>query len=165
MSSFSPITGRIIQITQLEASARSQTNCTLLISILTSDFQTINLTVAPTTYIYNQTQLKIGDAITAFYDTMAPVPMIYPPQYRPVAIVPAIHGENIVLDYFNTELVSSDGRLRLTPGASTNIVMTNGQTYHRDPANHYLLVFYGASTRSIPAITTPSKIVVFCFMA
>ena len=41
-------------------------------------------------------------------------------------------------------------------------VATNNQRFMGNPANNDLVVVYSSSTRSIPAQTTPSKIVVLC---
>jgi hypothetical protein len=59
-------------------------------------------------------------------------------------------------------LVSSDGSLRLNISPDNRILLENGQLYNRNPANHYLIVVYGATTRSILAQTTPSQIIVMC---
>jgi hypothetical protein len=53
-------------------------------------------------------------------------------------------------------------KLNLMEKGGTEVVMANGQIYYGTPANHYLLVLYSTTTRSIPAMTTPEKIVVFC---
>ena len=44
----------------------------------------------------------------------------------------------------------------------TNVVTLNGQSYTCSPENSELLVYYTNTTFSIPAMTTPQKIVVMC---
>ena len=66
------------------------------------------------------------------------------------------------VSFFNSQLLSSDGSLRLNIAPSTQILLENGQLFNRNPANRNLIVVYGATTRSIPAQTTPSQIIVMC---
>lgn len=73
-----------------------------------------------------------------------------------------VQGQNVKVDYFNEQLESSDGTLKLNIGPFTQIVMENGQWFTASPANHDLIVIYGPTTRSIPAQTTPYKIIVMC---
>jgi hypothetical protein len=68
----------------------------------------------------------------------------------------------VKVDFFNYQLVSSDGSLRLNISPDTRILLENGQLFNRNPANRYLVVVYSATTRSIPAQTTPSQIIVMC---
>jgi len=42
------------------------------------------------------------------------------------------------------------------------VVTTNNQTFMGNPGNHTLVVLYSQTTRSIPAQTTPEKIIVLC---
>ena len=69
---------------------------------------------------------------------------------------------NVKVDYFNEKLLSSDGMLKLNIAPSTQVVLENGQLFTENPANRYLIVVYGATTRSIPAQTSPEQIVVMC---
>ena len=86
----------------------------------------------------------------------------FPPRYQPLAVIYNDGNYNVKLDYFDEELVSSDGELKIHVGPGTQISGTNGQPFLGDLSKKTLLVFYGMSTRSIPAQTTPEKIVVFC---
>jgi hypothetical protein len=69
---------------------------------------------------------------------------------------------NVKVDYFNKELLSSDGMLKLNISPTTQVVLENGQIFTEIPASRYLIVVYGATTRSIPAQTTPEQIIVMC---
>lgn len=162
MSPFISVEGTITNILPMQTTSTSWSSCTLMITIMTDRQGEVNLVVDSRTFVLNGQRLRIGDEIIAFYDGSAPVPLIYPPQYRPVAIARTESGRQYALDYFDQNLVNSTGSLRLTPAASTSVVLPNGLGYLGLPYNHYLFVVYGASTRSIPAITTPYQIVVFC---
>jgi hypothetical protein len=70
--------------------------------------------------------------------------------------------QNVKADYFNSQLVSSDGALKLNIVPSTHIILKNDQPYNGSLMNRNLIVLYGASTKSIPAQTTPYKIIVWC---
>ena len=66
------------------------------------------------------------------------------------------------MDVFDHTLTSSDGTLRLTPDSDTDILTPNGQKIRQIPGGNLLLVIFSATTRSIPALTVPEDIVVFC---
>lgn len=56
--------------------------------------------------------------------------------------------------------VENNDRSYISP--STLIVLENGQVFTGNPANRDLIIVYGPTTRSIPAQTTPYKIIVMC---
>jgi hypothetical protein len=70
--------------------------------------------------------------------------------------------ENVKVDFFNNDLVSSDGNLKLNLVPTTEIILTNDQPFDKYPGNRNLIVVYGPTTKSIPAQTTPYKIIVLC---
>lgn len=70
--------------------------------------------------------------------------------------------QNVKVDYFNGQLVSSDGQLKLNISPYTQILLTNGQPFSGNPVNRDLIAIYGPITKSIPAQTTPYRIVVLC---
>ena len=59
-------------------------------------------------------------------------------------------------------LTSSDNSLILNMSGRTMVTLPNGQLFNGDLAGKLLLVVYGPTTRSIPAQTAPTQIVVFC---
>lgn len=138
--------------------------CYKLISVEDRHGSIVNFVISPTTYFVDDIMVEIGDMITGFYDANAPVPLIYPPQYR--AIVVALNSPfyNVKVGYFNSDLVSSDNMLILNISPFTLIVLENGQAFSKYPGNRDLIVIYGVTTRSIPAQTTPFKIIVMCPM-
>ena len=70
--------------------------------------------------------------------------------------------ENVKVDYFDSDLVSSDGKLKLNIAPTTQVVLENDQSFTKIPKNRDLIVVYGASTKSIPAQTVPYKVIVIC---
>ncbi|UVI33501.1 hypothetical protein [Paenibacillus spongiae] len=136
--------------------------CYQLISVENGMGATVNFVVSPTTYFVDHVMVAVGDHVTGYYDGNAPVPLIYPPQYQALVMVKDSPLQNVKVDYFNSELESSDGRLRLIISPYTLIVSRNGQLFSRSPANRDLVVIYGPATKSIPAQTTPYRIIVLC---
>lgn len=129
---------------------------------LENNSTTVNFVVSPTTYFVDHARAAVGDRVTGYYDGNVPVPLIYPPQYRALIMVKDNPDYNVKVDFFNNQLVSSDGQLGLTLAPFTQILLPNGQYFSHNPANRNLIVIYGPSTKSIPAQTTPYKIIVWC---
>jgi hypothetical protein len=138
--------------------------CYKLISIENESGALVNFVVAPSTYFVDHAVVRIGDRVTGYYDGNAPVPLIYPPQYRALVMVKDNPYQNVKVDFFNNQLVSSDGQLKLNISPYTQIVLTNDQPFSKNIVliNRNLIVIYGTTTRSIPAQTTPYKIIVWC---
>ena len=136
--------------------------CYKLISVDNGLGALVNFVVSPTTYFVDHVMVAVGDRVTGYYDGNAPALLIYPPQYQALVVVKENPNQNVKVDYFNSQLVSSDGQLRLNISPYTKIVLTNGQLFTRNPANRDLIVIYGPTTQSIPAQTTPYRIIVLC---
>lgn len=136
--------------------------CYKLISVENGSGGVVNFVVSPTTYFVDQAMVAVGDRVTGYYDGNAPVPLIYPPQYRALVMVKHTPSQNVKVDYFNNQLVSSDGRLKLNISPYTQILLPNGQAFSKNIENRNLIVIYGPATKSIPAQTTPYKIIVWC---
>ena len=58
----------------------------------------VNLMVSPETYVIDNVRLRIGMSVVGFYDANAPVPLIFPPQFRAVVIGRQPSRENITFD-------------------------------------------------------------------
>lgn len=140
----------------------SEDGCIQLIEIATRTGRTIHFIVTPTTYFLDHALVDVGDEVTGFYDADAVTIQIYPPQLRAIVMAQTVPGQSIKVDFFDRRLTSSDGTLQLNIAPDTEILLENGQLFSGDPANRYLIVVYGATTRSIPARTTPEQIVVRC---
>lgn len=136
--------------------------CYKLISVENEYGNLVNFVVTPTTYFVNHITVSLGDIVTGFYDGNAPVPLIFPPQYTSLVMAKETPYENVKVDYFNNNLVSSDNTLKLNTAPYTRILLENDQSFIQNPSNRYLIVVYGATTKSIPAQTVPYKIIVMC---
>ena len=118
-----------------------------------------NILILDDTYIIDSSQVQAGSEITAFYDANAPMIMIYPPQYKAEVVAIDVQ-DNIKVEFFDEKLVSVDNTLKLNISEETEIILEDGTPFTGDLAHKKLIVIYGASTRSIPAQTTPSKVIV-----
>ena len=140
---------------------RADSCCSMVVSLI-SDSNIVNVVVTGETTIIDNVRLRPGMRIAAFYDTNLPTPAIYPPQYRAELITSLRRGLQVMLDYFDENLTSADQSLKLNIGPMTDVVTLNGQQYTCSPENTELLVYYMNTTFSIPAQTTPQKVVVLC---
>lgn len=138
------------------------TGCYKLMTVTNQDGSVVNFVVSPTTYFVDHMMITVGDRVTGFYDGNAPVPFIYPPQYQAIVIAKDIPYQNVIVDYFDNNFVSSNGQLKLNIANFTPILLPNNQPFTSNPANRNLLVQFGPTTKSIPAQTTPYKVVVMC---
>lgn len=136
--------------------------CNKFISVDNGSGSIVNFVVSPSTYFVDHAMVSVGDWITGYYDGNAPAPLIYPPQYRAIVMVKENPYQNVLVDHFNGNLVSSNGQLKINLSPFTQRLLTNGQAFTRNPANRNLIVIYGPATKSIPAQTTPYKIIVLC---
>ncbi|MDR7810699.1 MAG: hypothetical protein RIN62_02400 [Lacrimispora sp.] len=163
MARYTPVYGSVTSVNPLRTSSDDK-SCSMIISIMSESIGQTNFIITPQTYVFNQHTFNPGDSIVAFYDTKAPVPLIYPPQFTAVVLADNSDGYEAVFDYFDDELLNSSQtlQLNLSDQSETAILLSNGQIFFYHPGGHFLLVFYAFTTRSIPAVTTPQTIVVFC---
>ncbi|MGI6006607.1 MAG: hypothetical protein ACOX8E_03835 [Ruminococcus sp.] len=152
---FKKVTGTI------QAIGREESCCTLRITLRTNT-EVVHIIVTGETRVIDDVRLRRGMRIAAFYDASLPVPAVYPPQYRAEMVTALRRDQNVMLNYFDENLTAEDNSLRLNISGMTNIVTSNGQRYLCSPANSELLVYYTATTFSIPPQTTPQKIIVMC---
>ena len=162
MTKFFSFHGTVTMITDLVGQNGTGEGCNKLISVENASGGLVNFVVSPATYFVDHVMVEIGDRVTGYYDGDAPALLIYPPQYQALVMVKDNPYQNVKVDYFNNQLESSDGQLKLNISPFTRIVLTNGQAFSKRPANHDLIVIYGAVTQSIPAQTTPYRIIVLC---
>lgn len=140
----------------------TDSGCYKLFTMENRDRTVTSFIVGPDTYFVDQVKVTVGDFITGWYDSTVAVPLIYPPRYRAVVMSRYSRRSDVKVDFFDQRLVSSDGSLKLNIGPSTVLELENGQTFLGNPGNRNLIVQYFGTTRSIPAQTTPNKIVVIC---
>lgn len=164
MTNFGSFSGTITGMHDYSISANEEfPGCYKIMSLQSKDGSIVNFVVGPATYFVDHVTAAVGDTFTGYYDANMPVPYIYPPQYRAIVMVKSTPFYDVKVDYFDTQLVSSDGQLKLNLASNTPIVLRNNQLFTMNPANRDLVVVYGPTTRSIPAQTTPYKIIVLCY--
>ncbi|WP_423409138.1 hypothetical protein AABM38_03400 [Heyndrickxia sp. MSNUG] len=162
MVKFQFFSGIVTNIGDFFTTANDQSGCYKLMSVDNGNGNMVNFVIEPNTYFVDHAMVRVGDRVTGYYDGNAPVPLIYPPQYRALVMVKETQNQNVKVDFFNSQLVSSDGMLKLNLAPATRLRLTNGQRFTGNPANRNLIVIYGASTFSIPAQTTPNRVIVWC---
>lgn len=160
---FQSFSGTITMIDNFRTGDEARAGCFKLMQVVSFDGSVVNFLVQPTTYFVDHVMVAPGDMVTGFYDANAPAPAIYPPQLQAIVMAKVIPNQNVKVDYFNSQLISRDGLLKLNISPFTQIVLENGQVFTGNPANRDLVVVYGPTTRSIPAQTTPYKIIVLCY--
>lgn len=130
------------------------------VSVEAEEGNPANIIIASDTYVISNAELAVGTEVTCFYDVTKPMLMIYPPQYSAEVVVVGSGDFNVKVDVFDQDLVSMDNMLKLNVSADTEIVGEDGTVFASELAGEKLAVIYNASTKSIPAQATPSKIVV-----
>ena len=163
MVNFKSFRGVITQISDFPVGQNGDRDgCYKMMSVEDGVGGVVNFVISPSTYFVNHEVVRAGEWVTGYYDGDAPVPMIYPPQYRALIVVKESNFQNVKVDFFNQQLVSSDGQLQLNLSPSTVMSLKNGQPFPKSPTNRNLIVVYSHTTRSIPAQTTPYEIIVWC---
>lgn len=162
MAAFGSFSGILTRIENFYTNDATTAGCSKFFTLQNGEAGTVNFVVTPATYFVDHVTMTVGSTVTGFYDANAPVPLIYPPQYQAVVMARASQNQNVKVDFFDSRLVSSDGSLRLNIGPFTQILLENDQVFQGSPANRNLIVEYGVATMSIPAQTTPYRIIVMC---
>lgn len=106
--------------------------------------------------------LKEGMEVSIYYSKDTIMLLSYPPQLGPdVVIVKSDDVDlNIKIDRFDEELTSHDNSLKLNIDKDVELIDFQGNEIEKeDLGNKDLVVFYTVSTRSIPAQTTPKKVI------
>lgn len=141
--------------------SRGNDCCSQMISLQAGN-GIVNFMVDSQTQVIDSRKLRPGMRVAAFYDDSLPVPLIFPPQYRAQLVTALGRNEQVMLKFFNRNLVASDQSLQLNVAPNTVVNTVNGQNVTCNLGNQTLLVYYTATTRSIPPQTSPGKIVVLC---
>ncbi|WP_026475782.1 copper amine oxidase N-terminal domain-containing protein [Alkaliphilus transvaalensis] len=157
-SHFNGVRGEVKEIKEL-----SHLEDTLFATIQVSEDQIVHMYIPKNLHVIGSDKIEVGAIITGYYDVNKPMLMIYPPQYN----IEAVHVEgaademiNIKVDLFNEDLVSADHSLKIMPSDETVIITQDGNVYEGELINRHLAVVYGISTKSLPAQTAPTKIIV-----
>ncbi|WP_102272955.1 copper amine oxidase N-terminal domain-containing protein [Cytobacillus massiliigabonensis] len=114
-----------------------------------------------TTDAFDKDDLVKGLTITAYYDKNKPMIMIYPPRVTPEIIV--VNGKEmgqVKVSKFDDQYISLDNELKLNIDEETILLNKQGDKVKKEKLQgKELIVFYDISTKSIPAQTTPKKII------
>lgn len=162
MALYTPVVGIITNIEYLNTGNQSS-GCTLLFTLEGENpAGTFQVQLPANAYVLNLHPFQIGDRATFFYDSNAPMILIYPPRYTAIAGAYTPHGTSAMLDVFQYNLMNSDNTLMLNMAWNTPVTLLNGQPFGGNLEDKLLLVHYSMTTRSIPAQTTPEQVVVFC---
>ena len=132
---------------------------------------TVNLKITDDTLVYDNlgnkkalSDLTDGSKITVFTGLYEPTPLILPVQYTANVII--INGDQEGNVNIDTYLADEEGytnaanTLKIATADDTKIVDKDEKEYKGDINKNDLIVFYDVSTKSIPAQTTPTKVVV-----
>lgn len=159
---FAKVTGTIVDLSPMRMGNRKSDGCMLFATVEDEDGNTVNFVISPATFVMDFAPLSVGMNASFWYRTDVPTIMIYPPQYHAVVVAETKNGRNVDVGYYNGSMVNDMRSLQLNMDESVPVRTTNNQYYQGSPANHCLAVCYGASTRSIPAQTTPTDVYVLC---
>ena len=109
-------------------------------------------------------ELTEGMAVSVVYDMNSPMGMSLPPFLGNVAAVVAnADAGSVVVGKFDNELTDMKNMLKLNIGEETSIQNMQGsriRLFADDVKGQDALVFYDFTTRSIPAQTTPSFVLI-----
>lgn len=160
---FLSFTGIVTAIQQFGTGLHGgMSGCTKLFTVENERGEIVNLVIEPETYFVPHETIRKGDRITGFYNGDAPAILIYPPQYPAIVIAKESDRYFVKVSFFNEALISDDGQLKLNIGRDTVVQMENAQSFEGNLGNRNLIALYGPTTRSIPAQTTPFKVIVIC---
>lgn len=159
---FGQVTGTIVEMVPTRVGNRRANGCMIFVTLEDSDGSIVNFILSPSTFVLDFDTLSVGMVCSFWYLADAPMPLIYPPQYNAVVAAQEKNSRTVNVGYYNSALVNEDNTLQLNLDRTVEVRTTNNQYFQGSPANHSLVVVYDSSTRSIPAQTTPKKIVVLC---
>lgn len=159
---FGSVTGTIVDMVPAGIGGRRANGCVIFVTVEDRDGNTVNFLLSPAAFVVDYETLSVGMTCTFWYSADAPMPLIYPPQYSAVAAAREKNGRMVDVGHYDASLVNDEQTLQLNMDGSVDVRTTNNQYFQGSPANHDLVVIYDNSTRSIPAQTTPSRIVVLC---
>ncbi len=163
-SSFGSVRGTIVDLLPARLGNRRVDPCMMFATVEDMDGNTVVFVLTPSTYVVDYTTLSVGMLCTFWYRADAPVPLIYPPQYNAVVVAQERRGRFVDVSFYNASLINEEQTLRLNMDGRVDVRTTNNQYFQGSPANHNLVVEYSVTTRSIPAQTTPNRVVVLCEM-
>ena len=159
---FGQVRGTVVDIVPTRQGNRRLSGCILMVTVENEDGEIVNVILSPSTYVVDFETLSVGMNCTFWYLADAPMILIYPPQYNAAVAARNRNDRMVDVSRYGRELVNQEQTLQLKLDGSVDIRTTNNQYFQGSPAEHDLVVIYETSTRSIPAQTTPKRIVVLC---
>ena len=112
----------------------------------------------------NKKSMSVGDDIRVFYNAKNPMILIYPPQFNAeFAALNLDEATSVTIGRFDENFIDSENNLKLNIADTTEIVYEDGKIFEgetSDLVNRKIVVVYSVTTKSIPAITTPEKIII-----
>jgi len=109
-------------------------------------------------------ELKEGMQVCAVIPANAPMTMSLPPMTSSVAVLVAnVDAGNVAVGKFDKDLINAEAKLKLNIDEKTIISDATGIKKvftAEDVKEQNALVFYDATTKSIPAQTTPSRVLI-----
>lgn len=152
---FNSFTGKVLEISGYDSMKGSK-----MVLTENENGERANIIVSENTYVANNAVITVGATITGYFEANMPMIMIYPAQYVAEVVVVKSEEINVKVAVFDKDLLSDDNDLKLNISDKTEIISQDGKPYEGELANRKLVVSYSFSTKSIPAQTTPTKIVV-----
>ena len=159
-AAYGSFTGRIVEMLPHGVNGLNSSGCSMLVTVEAEENNITNFVVNPSAYVVDFVTLEVGMECTFWYSLNAPAVLIYPPQYPAVAVAQVKDDRMVEVAYFDEELVNDKKTRKLNLEEGQTIYTTNNQKYLCGPSGKDLVVEYGFTTRSIPAQTTPMKVVV-----
>ena len=158
------VTGTVVSIDPFEGQEDWQR-----VSIEDADGNPATLIVTEDTVYPFESEIKVGDTVTGYYLSEAPMVMIWPPQYTTAILVAGIPGDSSVRadrfyawdDHTDDYLINTDKSFAFLIDGNTEIILANGDDFSDgDIEGRRLVVIYSISTRSIPELATATKVIV-----
>ena len=159
---FGQVRGIIVDIVPARMGTRGTNGCMLFVTLENENGDPVNVILTPATFVVDYETLSVGMNCTFWYLADAPMILIYPPQYNAVVAAVNRNDRMVNVSSYGQNMVNQEKTLQLKLDGSVDVRTTNNQYFQGSPANHDLVVIYETSTRSIPAQTTPKKIIVLC---
>jgi hypothetical protein len=157
--SLKPITGTVTNVITVYHKYLPSCISYYELTVTTKDQQEVRLILSSDTYFVDCFLQMNGVNVIGFYDEMAPMPLIYPPQYH-IKVIAIDYPERFVkADIFDCYLVSSDNELQLIVSNNTYIIDEDGKLYCGNISNKYMVVLYSSVTQTMPELTIPNVIV------
>ncbi|MEF9940133.1 MAG: hypothetical protein RR768_08450 [Clostridium sp.] len=162
MNSFASVTGIITQI-QPDPGDGASYGCSLTVTVQTFYREIVIFSLNGDTYVVDNALLQAGSQVTIFYDKNAPAPLIYPPKFK--AVVAAVsNNRQYYLGEFYNSFISTDQTIQINETTPLRFFLPNGQIFSGAIMGKTVLVEYTSASKSIPALVTSSRIIVFCYI-